>query len=131
MTEGAITIGPSAPVRHLWPLDRHERGNSGTRAVNALRRGQVATVGELCGKTPLDIADIPQAGASVLAEVRAALAARGLSLKDDDGASLAEVSDRVRRLTRAGVARPVALRFARQSWPEGEIAPGIRIEVAE
>lgn len=129
MAEDVITIGPATPTRHLWPLDRAKRGNAGTRAVNCLVRGKVWTVGELCAKTPLDVLDIPQAGPKVLEEVRRALAARGLSLKDDDGLTASAVEALVRRLTVAGLTRPSALRFARESWPSGEIAPGITLTV--
>lgn len=126
-----VTIGPDTPVRYLWPMVRKERGNAGTRAVNCLRRGRVHTVGELTGKTPLEVADIGQVGPLVLDEIRRALAVHGLSLRDDDGASLSDVAGRVHRLTAAGLSRPAALRFARGCWPKGEIAPGITLEVAD
>lgn len=40
-----------------------------------------------------------------------------------------EIARRMARLTRAGVIPAQAAVFARESWPSGEIAPGIRIEV--
>ena len=41
-----------------------------------------------------------------------------------------EIARRMGRLTDAGFPPSLAARFARDLWPGGEIAPGIRIEVA-
>lgn len=128
MAEATLTIGPLAPVRALWPAEREA---TGTRAITCLRRGGISAVAELTASTAQDITDIPRAGAIVLAEVRAVLAEHGLSLRDDDGVTPAELEARVRRLMRAGLKRAVALRFARDCWPKGEVAPGITLEVAE
>jgi hypothetical protein len=101
----------------------------GTIAITCLRRGGIATVGELTGKTPQDIADLKRAGTAVVGEVRRVLAVHGLSLKEDDTSARTEVLARARVLTRAGLARSPALRFARESWPSGEIAPGVVLTV--
>jgi hypothetical protein len=130
MTEvagGMVT--PGSPVRDLWPPER-ERGRMGTMAVTCLRRARIGTVGELTAITALEVADIRGSGAATVAEVRRALARRGLSLRDDDGTTGAEVDARVGVLVRAGLRRGVALRFARESWPAGEIAPGLVLTVA-
>ena len=131
MASDLTAITPESPVRDLWPADPAECGNAGTRAINRLKREGIATAGELAARTPAEVTAIRGAGEKVLAEVRRALAAAGMSLKDDDGATSAEVYLRVRRLTDAGLARPAAVRFARQSWPKGNIGPGITVEVSE
>jgi len=41
-----------------------------------------------------------------------------------------EIARRMGRLTAAGIPPAVAASFARHSWPRGEIAPGIWLEVA-
>lgn len=41
-----------------------------------------------------------------------------------------EIARRMGRLTAAGIPPALAASFARHSWPRGEIAPGIWIEVA-
>lgn len=38
-----------------------------------------------------------------------------------------EVARRMARLTAAGISPEVACKFARESWPSGEIAPGITL----
>lgn len=125
----AITAG--SPVRHLWPPDRRgAAARTGTMAITCLRRGGIGTVGELTARTALDIADIRGMGAATVAEVRWVLARQGLSLKGDDGITAAEEQARVRVLMRAGLRRSPALRFARESWPYGEIAPGVVLAVA-
>jgi hypothetical protein len=42
-----------------------------------------------------------------------------------------EIAKRIERLAAAGVAVDRAAVFARESWPAGEIAPGIRIEISD
>jgi hypothetical protein len=42
-----------------------------------------------------------------------------------------EIARRMGRLTAAGLTPERAAVFARESWPSGEIAPGIRIEVTD
>lgn len=118
----------SAPVHALWPFEREP---TATRALSCLRRGGIRTIGNLADATPREITDLRLAGPAILAEVRAALAEHGLSLRGDDGATPAEVEARVRRLTRAGVRRGVAERFAREQWPKGEIGPGLMLEVSD
>jgi hypothetical protein len=129
MADETAMIGPSAPARHLWPADRTARGRAGTRAISCLRHGGIATVGELAAATARDIGDIPGAGAATVAEVRRVLARHGLALKDD-GTEAAEIPARARVLAHAGLRRSAALRFARESWPSGEIAPGVVLTVA-
>ncbi|HMH90016.1 MAG TPA: DNA-directed RNA polymerase subunit alpha C-terminal domain-containing protein [Streptosporangiaceae bacterium] len=130
MPEQTGPITPASPVRLLWPPGRHGyAGRMGTIAMNCLRRSGIGTVGELTAMTPLDIADLNRAGTAVVGEVRRALDANGLSLKDDDAPARAEVQARARVLTRAGLARSPALRFARECWPSGEIAPGVVLTV--
>lgn len=124
------TITADSPVRDLWA----DAGRGGavqiaSRAMTCLRRDGIRTVGDLTALAPLDITDIEGAGAAVLEEVRRVLRLAGLSLKDDDGAAPCDVEARARALMRAGLWKPVALRFARESWPKGEIAPGITLEV--
>jgi hypothetical protein len=128
MPDNTLTIGPSAPVCFLWPADRE---TTAVRALTCLRRGRIDTVADLTASTAQDILDLRNAGPAVLAEIRGALAEYGLSLREDDGLTPAEAEARVRRLMRAGMRRSAATRFARESWPKGEIAPGIQIEVME
>jgi len=123
-----LTIGPAAPVCFLWPA---ERETTAVKALTCLRRAGIGTVGDLTAVTATDITDMRNAGPAVLAEIRAALAEHGLSLRDDDGLTPAETEARVRRLMRAGMRRSAATRFAREVWPKGEIAPGVMLEVAE
>jgi Bacterial RNA polymerase, alpha chain C terminal domain len=127
VADKALTIGPSAPVCALWPEGREAMA---VRALTCLRRGRVDTVGNLTAVTARDVLDLRNAGPGILAEIRAALAEHGLSLRDDEVAP-AEFEARVRRLMRAGMKRGPALRFAREDWPKGEIAPGVTLEVAE
>ena len=42
-----------------------------------------------------------------------------------------EIARRMGRLTDAGIAVEVAAPFARDSWPRGEIAPGIALVITE
>lgn len=134
MPDGLETITPATPVRYLWPADRGERGRVAARAISCLRRaevttaGKIATVGDLTARTARDIGEIPGAGAATVAEVRRVLAARGLSLKDD-GTEAVMIPARARFLAHAGMRRSAALRFARESWPSGEIAPGVLLTV--
>lgn len=128
MTDQTLTISPAAPVRCLWPA---ERETLATRTIACLRRGGIETVAHLTASTARDILDIRNAGPAILAEVRAALAEHGLSLRDDNEVSAAQLEARARRLMRAGLRRSRALEFAREYWPKGEIAPGVMLEVAE
>jgi hypothetical protein len=106
--DGLPVITPGSPVRDLWaPRRPGIPGRIGAKAMTGLRRARVGTVAELTGMTALEVDDIPGIGAAGVTEVR-----------------------RVLVLTRAGVRRPVALRFARESWPSGEIAPGVTLTVA-
>lgn len=41
------------------------------------------------------------------------------------------VAARMARLVTAGIAPEAAAKFARESWPEGEIAPGVVLTVSE
>jgi hypothetical protein len=132
MADETEPVTPGSPVRALWPAVRGGQGaRIGTKAMTCLRRYRVATVGELTAMTALDVDDIAGIGAAGVTEVRRVLRLHGLSLKDDDGTTAAQEQARVRVLTRAGLRRPLALRFARQSWPAGEIAPGVTLTVAE
>lgn len=131
MPDETEPVTPDSPVRHLWPAVR--RGHSartGTTVIIRLRRAEIATVGDLTAMSALDVDDIPGIGAAGVTEVRRVLAAAGLRLKGDDGTTAAEELARVRRLMRAGLHRPAALRFARGPWPAGEIAPGVVLTVA-
>jgi hypothetical protein len=65
----------------------------------------------------------------VVGEIRRVLAGQGLALKDDDGTTPAQERARMQVLMRAGLRRAAALRFARESWPAGEIAPGVVLTV--
>ena len=128
MPDEPETIALDSPVRDLWPSCLSgQAGRIAAKARTCLWRARVATVGELTKMTEKDLADIPLVGPQVTGEVRRVLALHGLALADDGG--FAETQARVRVLMRAGVRRPQALRFARESWPAGEIAPGVRIEV--
>lgn len=131
MADDLVKINLSAPVRCLWPEDRREHGKAAARAISRLFRAGVETIGDLAVMTPRDVADIRGAGGGTVAEVRRALAACGLSLKDDDPNAAAREYARVRALRSAGIGPVAAQRFARESWPKGEIAPGITLEVAE
>lgn len=132
MPDAAPEITPESPVPDLWAgAGPGSTTQIASRARTCLRRDGIATVGGLTGSTPLDITDIELAGPDVLEEVRRVLAFHGLSLRDDDGATPGDIAARTRKLMRAGLWKPVALRFARESWPKGEIAPGIMLEVAE
>ena len=122
-------ISPGSPVSDLWSPGR--RGRMGTVAMGCLRRAKIGTVGELTAMSALDITEIRQAGAAVVGEIRRVLKPHGLALKGDDGAGDGEVLARVRVLAKAGMRRPQALRFARGSWPSGEIAPGVVLTVTE
>jgi hypothetical protein len=42
-----------------------------------------------------------------------------------------EIARRMAVLVKAGIAVSVAAKFARDGWPSGEIAPGIRIQAGE
>ena len=122
-------VTPASSVLCLWPPHRRaEAGRIATMAIVCLHRGRIATVGELTSQTAQDITDIANAGGAVVGEIRRVLAACGLSLKGD--AEAVETQARVLVLTRAGVRKPEAFRFARQSWPTGEIAPGVTLTVA-
>jgi hypothetical protein len=130
MPDEPETIASDAPVRELWPSSLPgQEGRTAARARTCLWRARIGTVGELAAMSALDVADLPLAGPAVVGDIRRALAQHGLSLKDDDGITAAETEARVRVLMRAGVHRAQALRFARESWPAGEIAPGVRVEV--
>ena len=122
------SIDLGAPFWRLWP-DRKQR-HLATLTVNLLDRAGVRSVGELRDMTPSAIAGMHGAGAGVVGEVRRVLAAHGLSLREDD-ISAAEIDARARLLMRSGMRLTAALRFARQSWPKGEIAPGVMLEVSE
>jgi hypothetical protein len=98
-------------------------------AITSLRRGRIATVGDLTSLTAQDITDIRHAGAAVAEEIRQVLAIHGLALKDDDGITAGDLQARMRVLAGAGLRRAPALRFARRSWPSGEIAPGVVLTV--
>lgn len=122
------TVTPGSPVRDLWPSCLPgQDGRIAAKARTCLWRARVATVGELTAMTEKDLADIPLVGPQAIGEVVRVLALHGLALADDGG--FAETQARVRVLMVAGVRRPQAQRFARESWPAGEIAPGVRIEV--
>lgn len=132
MADDEVTVNMGAPVRDLWPAGHRGPGSEiGTRAMVCLRRGRVPTVGDLTGMAPLDIMDIPLAGPAVLEEVRRVLRLAGLSLKGDNGLTEAEVRARAARLTRGGMRRLQAMKLVRESWPKGEIAPGVTLEVSE
>lgn len=128
MAEATLAVDLSAPVRCLWPAEREA---TATKAITCLRRHGIATVGDLTASSVPDITDMRNAGPAVLAEVRATLAEHGLSLRGDNGVTQEEIEARARRLMRGGMRRAPALRFARQAWPEGEIAPGVRLTVTE
>ncbi len=130
MTEELPPITLDSPVHHLWPPDRRaSAGRIGTMAVTSLRRGRIVTVGDLTRQTEQDITDIRLAGAAVAEEIRQVLAIHGLHLKGDDGITAAVLHARMRVLAVAGLRRSAALRFARRSWPSGEIAPGVVLTV--
>jgi hypothetical protein len=123
-------VTPGSPVRDLWPPDRGGyAGRMGTIAMTCLRRDRITTVGELTAKTALDIGGIRYAGAAVVGEIRRVLAGQCLALKDDDGTTPAQERARTQVLMRAGLRRAAALRFAREHWPCGEIAPGVTLTV--
>ena len=124
----AIDLG--APFQQLWPADRRQRGRLATLTLNRLGQNGVRSVADLADKTPSAIADMPGAGEGAVREVRRVLAAHGLSLREDD-IGTAELKERTRRLVRAGMRAGAAIRFARQAWPKGEIAPGVTLEVSE
>ena len=125
-------ITPGSPVSDLWPPDRcGYAGRMGTVAMGCLRRARVGTVGELTGKTAQDITEIRQAGPAVVGEIRRVLKPHGLDLKGGGGLPAGEEAARVRVLARAGMRKPQALRFARDSWPSGEIAPGVTLTIGE
>jgi hypothetical protein len=130
--ENTPAITPGSPVRDLWPPDRGGyAGRMGTVAMACLRRARVGTVGELTGKTAQDIDDIRQAGPAVVGEIRRVLAVHGLDLKAGGGLAPAVAAARARVLMRAGLKLGPARRFARESWPSGQIAPGVTLTVAE
>jgi hypothetical protein len=79
---------PDSPVSALWPGG--EGGLTGARAVRRLETAGITTVGELLGRDAQDILAIPRAGNGVLAEIRRALTAAGLSLALDPRPSLAQ-----------------------------------------
>jgi hypothetical protein len=132
MPDGLPVITPGSPVRDLWPPERGGyAGRMGTIAQGCLQRARVGTVGELTAMSALDITEIRQAGAAVVGEIRRVLRPHGLDLKDGEGVAPAEAAARARILARAGLRRPHALRFARDLWPSGEIAPGVVLTVTE
>lgn len=131
MAEQAITA--ASPVRDLRPplaggeTESLAASRLRKRAWRTLWRAAIVTVGELTAISAQDITDVRGAGTGTAGEIRRVLAAHGLTLKDDEDAVRTEAA--VSALVRAGLRRSVAARFARESWPSGEIAPGIRIEV--
>ncbi len=72
---------------------------------------------------------MPPGAALVLAGYIAALVLAGYIAAD--GTEAAAIPARARLLGHAGLRRSAALRFARQSWPSGEIAPGVTLTVTE
>jgi hypothetical protein len=129
MPDDPITVNLAAPVRELWPADKRERGKVASQAITCLFRARVATVGALTGMSVEEVSDIRHAGAAVVDEIRRALAACGLSLRDDDGNGAGREFARIRLLRGAGLGPVAARRFARECWPEGEIAPGVTVSV--
>jgi hypothetical protein len=130
MPDDPITVNLAAPVRELWPADLHERGKTGSRTITCLTRAGIWTVGELTARSARDVEDLRGAGAATVDEVRRVLAACGLRLKDDDDENAAAREfERIRLLRGAGLGPVAARRFARECWPEGEIAPGVTVSV--
>lgn len=123
-------VTPDSPATCLWPEEKYPRGSVESQALAWARRNDL-TVAGLCAMTEWEVLDLRGAGPATARELRRVLAGAGLALSDGSGPSPAEARRRAGLLAAAGIRPSAALRFARQSWPEGEIAPGIRIEVAE
>jgi hypothetical protein len=58
----------------------------GTRARHVLAAEMITTLGELVCRTPAELLDYPNIGPTVLANIKAALAARGLELSSKETA---------------------------------------------
>ena len=129
MPVGLRFISDSTPVRYLWPTDREERGPLASRAISCLQRGGITTAGELVAMSAKDVRDLRNAGPAVTEEVHRALAVHGLCLKGDEPGEAAEEETRVRVLRAAGLGPAAARRFARETWPCGELGPGIVLTV--
>lgn len=103
---------PASPVASLWPDSAG--GLTGKRAQKRLAAADppVTTVAELTARDRYDILSIPRSGKGVLAEVRRALAASGLSLALDPPPTLTQQqqareagqaeAERARKRERAG-----------------------------
>lgn len=131
MPDDLITVNQAASARELWPENPLDRTPAANRAISRLWLAGIVTVGQLTGKTAADIGDIRGAGDATVDEVRRVLAACGLRLKDDDENAAAREFARIRLLRGAGLGPVAARRFARQCWPEGELAPGVTVSVRE
>lgn len=68
----SIDWNPQTPVEHLGLSDL---------ALNALRSGAVATLGELLSMNEIDVLKMPSAGRKALNDIKECLAARGLGLQ--------------------------------------------------
>jgi DNA-directed RNA polymerase alpha subunit len=73
-----------ATLNHRWPPDLDAKIstlNLSNRAANCLTNGNIGTVGELVERSQEELRRLPGFGLHVLAEIKNALAERGLSLE--------------------------------------------------
>jgi DNA-directed RNA polymerase alpha subunit len=75
--------GPARPLLEADIRDLKPGKGAGTRAVHALARAGVWTVGDLVKLTAAEVLDVPQCGTGGLRVVRQALARHGLALRGD------------------------------------------------
>jgi hypothetical protein len=126
-------------VEDLWP--RGCTDSMGTRARNAVLREGVTTAGALAALSDGELLDMRHIahGLGITYRQLNYWVKRGYLRPEHDGgsgvarrwpAAEAEIARRMSRLISAGIDVAAAAAFARNDWPDGEIAPGIRIEVA-
>jgi DNA-directed RNA polymerase subunit alpha len=80
-----VAIGAGAAARPSSPMDDIliEELELGVRSYNCLKRAGIQTVGELIGKSEIELASIPNFGKKSIDEVVDTLAQRGLTLRQD------------------------------------------------
>ena len=82
--EAAAEAAAEAPAMHgmeNFPIEELELG---VRSYNCLKRVGIETIGDLTSKSEAELAAIPNFGRKSIEEVRASLAAHGLTLKGEE-----------------------------------------------
>ena len=82
--EGRGPVEPEAPQAHGMENILIEELELGVRSYNCLKRVGIETIGDLVSKTEQELAAIPNFGKKSIEEVKATLAAHGLTLRGDE-----------------------------------------------